>query len=565
MFPRRYVALLFFVVCISLFLWSGFDILPGRSPAGGKFKYPYVPSSYDWSKAKVYHPPTNIKKLPKGSPKKLPTIQSNKHANGQEAIENARKQAVKKAFIKSWEAYKKFAWTRDELMPLSAKGKTSLSGWSAQLVDALDALWIMDLKDEFVLAVKEVALIDWAKTQDNRVVNLFEVTIRYLGGLLAAYDLSKEPVLLAKAVELGDTLYATFDTPNRLPSHWLDFEKAKQGQTIAEDRMSAAAGGTLCMEFTRLSMLTGNNKYYDAVERIKIFFRRFQNETTLPGMWPVWMNYRDEEMPENHYSIAGSADSQYEYLVKMHPLLGGLDPEYPEMAIKALDTIRDNLLFRPMTPGDANILLAGEVDVEGKGTNATLTAEMNHLTCFAGGMYALAGKLFSREDYVDLGSRLTSGCVWEYDAMPSGIMPESALFVPCAKLDGPCPFDAERMPSTDDPRRPGGFLNVKSRSYLLRPEAIESVFYMWRITGDQIWRDTAWRMWESIVRETETELAFAIVKDVTVSLGAKGDSMETFWLGETVKYFYLIFSDFDLISLDEYVFNTEAHPLRRPV
>ncbi|KAK1246807.1 hypothetical protein MKX08_000609 [Trichoderma sp. CBMAI-0020] len=560
MISRRYAALLFFV-CIALLLWSSFDILPRRQPAGGKFKYPYVPSSYDWSKAKVYHPPTDMKRLPTGSPKKLPQIQANTRSDGQEA----RMQAVKKAFLKSWGAYKKFAWTKDELMPLSAKGKTSLSGWSAQLVDALDTLWIMGLKDEFSQAVKEVALIDWSKTQDNRVVNLFEVTIRYLGGLLAAYDLSQEPILLAKAVELGDTLYATFDTPNRLPSHWLDYEKAKQGQTTADAKMSAAAGGTLCMEFTRLAVLTGNDKYYDAVERIKIFFRRFQNETTLPGMWPIWMNYRDEEMLESRYSIAGSADSQYEYLVKMHPLLGGLDAEYPEMAIKALDTIRDNLLFRPMTPGDANILLAGEVEIDDNTRNATFTAKMDHLTCFAGGMYALAGKLLDKLDYVDLGSRLTAGCVWEYDAMPSGVMPESAHFVACAKLDGPCPFNSELMPPTDDPRRPGGFLSVQGTGYLLRPEAIESVFYMWRITGDQTWRDAAWRMWENIVRETETELAFAVVRDVTVSLCDKGDSMETFWLGETVKYFYLIFSDSDLMSLDEYVFNTEAHPFRRPV
>ncbi|GFP56263.1 mannosyl-oligosaccharide alpha-1,2-mannosidase 1B [Trichoderma asperellum] len=557
--PRRYVALLFFVVCIALFLWSGFDIIPRRVTAP-RFKYPYMPSSYDWSKAKIYHPPTDMKKLPTGSPKPLPKIQS-KQSAGQDAINNARREAVKKAVVKSWGAYKQYAWTKDELMPLSAKGKESFSGWSAQLVDALDTLWIMGLKDDFNLAVKEVALIDWSKTKSGGVVNLFEVTIRYLGGLLAAYDLSQEPILLAKAVELGNTLYATFDTPNRLPSHWLDYEKAKQGTQTADDKMSGAAGGTLCMEFTRLAQITGEDKFYDAVERLNMFFRRFQNETTLPGMWPIWMNYRDEAMLESSYSIAGSADSQYEYLVKMHPLLSGLNPEYPEMAIKALDTIRDNLLFRPMTPKDDNILFAGSLKINGNDTQ--FNADMDHLTCFAGGMYALAGKLFTRDDYLDLGSRLTAGCVWEYDAMPSGIMPESATFVACEKLDGPCPFDAERMPPTNDPRKPGGFLSVKGRHYLLRPEAIESVFYMWRITGDQIWRDTAWRMWENVVRETETELAFAIVKDVTVSLGEKGDSMETFFIAETAKYYYLTFSDSDVVSLDNWVFNTEAHPFRR--
>ncbi|KAL7799078.1 seven-hairpin glycosidase [Trichoderma ceciliae] len=557
--PRRYVALLSFFVFVALFLWSGFDVIP-RSPTVGRFKY--VPSSYDWGKAKVYYPVTDMKKLPQGTPVSLPKVQLRKQSEHQDATSKARKQAVKNAFVKSWEAYKTHAWTKDELMPISGKGRESFSGWSAQLVDALDTLWIMGLTDDFFLAVKEVAVIDWAKTKDNKVVNLFEVTIRYLGGLIAAYDLSQEPILRAKAIELGDALYATFDTPNRMPSHWLDYEKAKEGTQKADESMSGAAGGTLCMEFTRLSQITGDAKYYDATERIKQFFYRFQNKTALPGLWPVMMNFRDEEMAESRYTIGAQADSMYEYLVKMHPLLGGLDPEYPEMAIKALDTARDKLLYRPMTPKDDNILMAGNALVDHG--NIQLIAEMQHLTCFAGGMYALAGKLFTRDDYVDLGSRLSSGCVWAYDAFPSGIMPEAADLVACKKLDGPCPYDEVLAPHSHNDGVPAGFLNIKSKLYLLRPEAIESVFYMWRITGDQVWRDEAWKMWENLVRETETELAFAVIEDVTVSLGKKGDVMETFWLAETLKYFYLIFDDEGVIDLDEWVFNTEAHPFKRP-
>jgi mannosyl-oligosaccharide alpha-1,2-mannosidase len=519
--PRRYVALLAFFVFIAFFLWSGYDIVP-RSSTVGRFKY--APSSYDWGKAKVYYPVTDMKKLPTGKPVSFPKVQLRKQSERKDATADARKQAVKNTFVKSWEAYKTHAWTKDELMPLSGKGKESFNGWSAQLVDALDSLWIMGLKDDFFLAVKEVAVIDWAKTKDNKVVNLFEVTIRYFGGLLAAYDLSQEPVLLAKAIELGNALYATFDTPNRLPSHWLDFDKAKTGTQTADDSISGAAGGTLCMEFTRLSQITGDSKYHDATERIKQFFYRFQNETSLPGMWPVTMNFRDEKMIESRYTIGGSGDSMYEYLVKMHPLLGGLDPEYPEMAIKTLDTIRDNLLYRPMTPKDDNILMAGNALVDHG--NVELVPEMQHLTCFAGGMYALAGKLFTRDDYLDLGSRLSAGCVWAYDAFASGIMPESVDFVPCKKRDGPCPYDETLLPHSNDPKRPDGIVGVRSESYLLRPEAIESVFYMWRITGDQVWRDAAWRMWENLIRETETEIAFAIVKDVRVSLGEKGDVME---------------------------------------
>lgn len=522
--PRRYVALLTFFAFVAFFLWRGFEIIPQKTVG----RFDYVPSSYDWGKAKVYHPVTDMKKLPQGKPVAFPKVQLRKKSGRPDATTAARKQAVKHAAVKSWEAYKTHAWTKDQLMPLSGKGLETFSGWSAQLVDALDTLWIMGLKEDFYLAVKEVAVIDWAKTKDNKDINLFEVTIRYLGGLIAAYDLSQEPVLRAKAVELGDALYATFDTPNRLPSHWLNYDRAKKGVQQADESMSAAAGGTLCMEFTRLSQITGDSKYYDATERIKQFFYRFQNDTSFPGMWPVTQNYREEKMIESRYTIGGSADSMYEYLVKMDPLLGGLDPQYPEMAVKALDTIKQYLLYRPMTEKDKNILMAGNALMDHG--NVQHIPEMQHLTCFAGGMYALAGKLYKRDDFVDVGSRLTAGCVWAYDSFASGIMPEAADLVACKEIDGPCPYDEVLAPLSHDPRLPPGFLSVRSNHYLLRPEAIESVFYMWRITGDQSWRDTAWRMWENLVRETETELAFAIVEDVTVSLGSKGDVMEVSFL-----------------------------------
>lgn len=483
----------------------------------------YVPSSYDWSKAKVFHPVKDMKAPPAGTLKTFPRVQLRQRAARQDHVTDARKQAVKRAFKKSWDAYKAHAWTKDELMPLSIKGKQTFSGWSAQLVDALDTLWIMGFKDDFKLAVKEVAVIDWSKTNDNSI-NLFEVTIRYLGGLIAAFDLSQDSILRAKAIELGDALYATFDTPNRLPSHWLSYNKAKNGEQMADSRMSGAAGGTLCLEFTRLTQITGDFKYYDATERLKQFFYRFQNETKIPGMWPLMMNLRDEAMIDTRYTVGAGADSMYEYLPKMHALLGGLDPQYEEMTIQSLDTIRDNLLYRPMTPKDDDVLMAGNAVVEdGK---VELSAEMQHLTCFIGGMYGLAGKLLSRKDYVNLGSRLAAGCVWAYDAFPSGIMPEVAILVACEKKDGPCPYDAQAVGQNRNTNLPKGFVKVGATNYLQRPEAIESVFYMWRITGDQIWRDAAWRMWESIVRETETELAFAAVSDVRVQSSMKIDVME---------------------------------------
>ncbi len=97
-----------------------------------------------------------------------------------------------------------------------------------------------------------------------------------------------------------------------------------------------------------------------------------------------------------------------------------------------------------------------------------------------------------------------------------------------------------------------------------RPEAIESVWYMYRITGDTTWQDKGWKMFESIIQATSTKYGHSAIFDVTLETPYQVDEMESFWLAETLKYFYLLYSTPDVISLDEWVLNTEAHPFRRP-
>ncbi|KAK3078118.1 hypothetical protein LTS18_008394, partial [Coniosporium uncinatum] len=134
---------------------------------------------------------------------------------------------------------------------------------------------------------------------------------------------------------------------------------------------------------------------------------------------------------------------------------------------------------------------------------------------------------------------------------------------------------------------PPGMLHIRDRRYILRPEAIESVFYLYRITGSPHWRDAGWRMFQAIDAHTRTKYGHSAISDVTRPLPKKKPSpttaeeededegtpgyqafwqnnMESFWTAETLKYFYLLFADEGEISLDEWVFNTEAHPFRRP-
>ena len=86
-----------------------------------------------------------------------------------------------------------------------------------------------------------------------------------------------------------------------------------------------------------------------------------------------------------------------------------------------------------------------------------------------------------------------------------------------------------------------------------RPEAIESVFIMYRATGDVYWREKGWEMFKAIEKHTIATYGASAINDVTSEKPMAVDEMESFWLAETLKYFYLLFSEPTLISLDDYV------------
>lgn len=280
-----------------------------------------------------------------------------------------------------------------------------------------------------------------------------------------------------------------------------------------------------------------------------------------------------------------------------------------------------------MTPDNADILISGTVHVKeatnGDGTRRhvpKLEPMGQHLVCFAGGMLAVGGQLTRNQAHLEAARQLVDGCIWAYRHMPLGIMPESFSMVPCEptspsspyyhsssssssssssltsrksekkeKEEGECTWDElawkkavleqagedEQLDTADTAERradrliaarrlPRGYAAVPDARYMLRPEAVESVFVLYRATGRRDLPEAAWAMFEAVERQTRTDLASAALDDVTAAGGGrKSDSMESFWLGETLKYFYLVFSEPDLVSLDEWVFNTEAHPFRR--
>ncbi len=495
-------------------------------------KIRFRPSSFDWTTVSQRHPVSLIRPLPDKPRVKFPPVQHDFPNYVHDAVTKRRQQAVRAVFEKNWASYKKYAWLRDELAPVSGVGKTTFGGWAATLVDALDTLWIMDFKGEFSTAAAAAAQLDWANTTDT-AANLFETTIRHLGGLLSAYDLSGEGALLEKAEELGNMLYMAFDTPNRMPGFWLNFQDAKDGRQRAGVADPSASPCSLSLEFTRLSLLTGNPKFFDAISRITDFLERTQDQSKLPGLWPKLINFQEQTVNlGTSFSMGALADSLYEYLPKMSALLGGQLPGYEKMYRAAMATAKEHLLFRPMVTDDDEggkaALFIGDAYVHsGKVEH---TPEGQHLSCFAGGMFGLGGKLFGIPDHVAIGERLARGCAWAYDAFPTGLMPEIFTVVPCDSIDGPCPFDEKRWKDVGDKKLKKlkkGFKTAHDPRYILRPEAIESIFLLYRMTGKDDLRDLAWRMFESVMKATETPLGNSAIEDVTVSgRTIKMDSME---------------------------------------
>jgi mannosyl-oligosaccharide alpha-1,2-mannosidase len=264
---------------------------PGRVES---IEFSPAPVVIHWEK-QVEHfsvPTESIIQLPTGKPISIPKIQyqfSDETVSAR-AKREERLGKVKEEFKKAWNGYKTYAWMHDELSPVSGEYRDPFAGWAATLVDSLDTLSIMGLEEDFEEAVRAVGKIDFT-TAKRLDIQVFETTIRYLGGLLAAYDVSgrTKKVLLDKAVELAEVLMGAFDTPNRMPVLYYMWKPVFASQPHrASTRTNLAELGSLSMEFTHLAQLTKEAKYYDAVARITnaLFEWQSRGTTGLPGVFP---------------------------------------------------------------------------------------------------------------------------------------------------------------------------------------------------------------------------------------------------------------------------------------
>ncbi|PLW16691.1 hypothetical protein PCANC_13351 [Puccinia coronata f. sp. avenae] len=478
---------------------------------------------------------------------------------------------VRRGFQHVWEGYKARGWGHDELKPISGSFQDPFAGWGATLVDCLDTLLIMNLTHEYNYARTHVKAIDWSYTMDNKrgayghatgtyqpTISFFETVIRYMGGLISAYDLSGDQLMLDRAEELAEWLIPAFGTSTGLPPSRYRMGSNLRGEETG--RVCIAEIGSLSLEFTRLSQLTSKGFYYDVVQKIADLLNGDQwASSSRPGtLFPTHVNPQAPQLLSGQYTFGAMADSYYEYLIKQHQMLRGTNAQYSKMYTSAIESARAHLIrtYSMEASGGKNLTVIGDLSW------GIFKPSLDHLTCFSAAMIGLGSQLLDRKQDLELALGHADACVWAYESTKTGVGPERVSIMEGDEHTRwqPVIYKGKKFRQLKSSPLPGA--SIQDGRYLGRPETIESVFYMWRITGDRQWQDRGWRMFTSWMEACATTYGFADLVQVDSWPPQLSDKQESFVLAETFKYYYLLFSDPDLISLDDYVLNTEAHPFR---
>jgi mannosyl-oligosaccharide alpha-1,2-mannosidase len=448
----------------------------------------------------------------------------------------SRADQVRDAIRHLWSGYRQRAWGSDEVKPIS--GKPGTSGlWGdvgMNVLDTLDTLWLAGLHKEFAEGEQWVTSLkfdDERKSGDR--ISFFETTIRALGGLLSSYALSGHQIFLDKASELGRRLQHAFPERGQeilhlWPAAYLNIRKPDDFEVAAgwlQKNILADAGSNI-LEFDYLAEATGDDSLRAGADA---------NEARLLGLAKEkdrhlasrFMEVENFQYGSNGEETVGAyADSYFEYLLKGYIQSGGTERQLLEEWKQAMQEMRDTLVRK--SKGGLTYV-----------AQARYSTVMDHLSCFMGGLLALGSHYVAKEDAEDwwlpLGQEITRSCYEMYRQSPSGLAPDISAFEATVE-----PIETENR---------------------IRPETLESLFYLYRVTGNETYRQWSWDIFEAINKHTRTEFGFANAKDVTCVPVPLDDREETFVGAETLKYALLIHLPESTLPLDRFVLNTEAHPL----
>ncbi|VDB96027.1 unnamed protein product [Peniophora sp. CBMAI 1063] len=467
----------------------------------------------------------------------------------------AHKQDVVDIFTESYNAYRKFAFGHDQLNPLSRTPTDPRNGWGASIIDGMSTMVIMGLDDFFQEALNHTATVNFNNSNTPDTVSFFETTIRYLGGMLSAFELDQQlngqqhPFLVEQSRQLGNRLTLAFSSGSKIPFTDLEFDN---NTADFDETVGIATAGTDTLEFFTLAQHTGNDSYRTLAEGGVLAI--IDSPKPLPGLPAQIYNGTTAQPVDAFVTWGGGSDSYFEYLIKYARLSNTDDEAFANSWRTAVDT-SIKVLLRNSTVG--NHVYLADFDDDRK-----IRHEGSHLACFYGGNWIMGGKLTNNDTIFNIGLQLTDACWNTYASTATGIGPESFAFIsnePNGSFTGGDPPTAEQLAFYNK----HGFY-ITGADYIERPEVLESQFYAWRATGDTKYLDRAVSAVASFNKFLQTRTGFAGINDVNNATTTKIDDMESFWFAEVLKYLYLMFDDPSHISLDEWVFNTEAHPFKAP-
>lgn len=448
-----------------------------------------------------------------------PVVQQQQQQQSAGGVEGSRDDGavaeVVAALKHSWQGYKRNAFGYDEFLPISKRRQNwgDGRGIGVTMIDALDTLLLAGLDKE---ADEVMNYIEHSLSFDQNIkVSLFETTIRVLGGLISAFQMTQREGLKRQAKDLGSRLLRAFETPSGIPDNYVNLQTgAHEGAGWNGGAAILSELGSLQMEFAALSDITGDRRYDAAAQKAVAAIQH----NCASGFCS--RNYHGTQGMGGFAGLGSFGDSYYEYLLKYWLLTGKRDSAYREMWDRAARHILDT------TDRTAPLVVPN-----GRETGNT----MEHLACFSGGLFALSYLTDGNKEHLELAKQIAETCHAMYQSSVTKLSPD------VAQIHG------TQVHSTES-------------KFILRPETVETYFYLWRATHDTKYRQWGLEMLRACDRYLKVEDGFVGTRDVFSEHGSKNDMLETFWFAETLKYLYLLFREDAALSLTQKVFNTEAHP-----
>ncbi|XP_060697324.1 ER degradation-enhancing alpha-mannosidase-like protein 3 [Hemiscyllium ocellatum] len=451
-----------------------------------------------------------------------------------EQEKGAIRNEVVEMFEHAYNNYMEHAYPADELMPLSCRGRIrglepsrgdvddALGKFSLTLIDTLDTLVVLNKLDEFEDAVRKV--IRHVQFDNDVVVSVFETNIRVLGGLLGGHVMATmlknhgskvhwyKDELLYMARDIGYRLLPAFNTTSGLPYPRVNLKYgilSPLSRTGTESDTCTACAGTMILEFAALSRLTGETIFEEYARRAMDFlWEKRQRGSDLVG---TVINIHNGDWIRRDSGVGAGIDSYYEYLLKAYILLG--DDVYLE---------RFNTHYAAIMKYISQPPLLLDVHMH----NPTINARkwMDSLLAFFPGLQVLKGDL---QPAIETHEMLYQ-VIQRHKFLPEAFTTDFA---------------------------------VHWAQHPLRPEFIESTYFLYKATKDPYYLQVGKSVVDSLNQHARVPCGFAAVQDVRT--GNHEDRMDSFFLAEMFKYLYLLFADDRELPfhLDDYIFTTEAHLL----